>query len=170
MLRLHKTYLTVLSCVLLAPSWVPAQPTNSDTVALLQDAMYLFNRYEEVVPGLNIDGWNTDAKTRRNSNELRAKTSEAVEQEKRRVSVMLNNRLWTSGELLDVYAQLVGVGMYLSHTSNQTFEHGDAHEAAELSNLGNKVDVTAFKVYANLRVMLTQQESRLASCNAKGKK
>jgi hypothetical protein len=147
--------------LLLAPILAAQQRPTLE--AILDDASYVFNRYDELTTGVICDSWKVDDSLKRTcKRELRAIASN-VEDTKvilRRASKSSNPELV---DLLDIYSELNEVGGHLDELSNNLGSFTSV-SGVPYSEAAAKANVLAANLYLVLRRGLLTQSEKVRGC------
>jgi hypothetical protein len=165
-----KAWLSILVIVALSnPSLTSAQDSASnDLNTMLRDASYIFNRFEEVSAGLQVQiDMNYPVGIRKSSKGALSGTLGNVATEKVALNALLGHSKVPSADLLDVYIELVEVERELNDESTNNANWGDQQLAVDLAQLGSKTAVLGARVAMALRSQIVAQELQLASCTQK---
>jgi len=141
-------------------------PTSLD--AMLRDAAYVLNRYDEATTGLDvaIDGWKIPDSLKRSLQDASHAVRRGVEREKPVLNSLLARNKVPTAELFDVYDELQMVASDLDATSSGFENFGDNEPAAlELAKLSSKVRVLGANIGTVLRAQIASQEEQLATCS-----
>ncbi len=155
--------------VLCVPNLASAQRSSDDLNTLLRDSEYVFNRFEEVSPGMSvdIDKWNAPDELKKSAESALSSILRNVEVEKPALDAVLGKTDVSSTDLLDVYAEMVEVASELGSGSEEEAIFGGGESSRELSQLGSKATVLGAKIGVALRLQIADQELKLASCSRK---
>jgi hypothetical protein len=143
------------------------QGQKEDLRTLLQDASYVFNRFDEEATGLQveIDHWNVDASSKKNFKEEVSAVLRDVDVIKPTLSQLLSKSQVSSVDLLDVYAEVAEVGSEVQGQASNESNWGGAAKAIELAQLGAKATVLSAHIEVLLRHQIIVQERQLEVCS-----
>jgi hypothetical protein len=148
--------------LLLAPTLEAQQRPTLET--MLDDASYVFNRYDELTTGVICDSWKVDDSLKRTcKQELRSIASnvEHVKVVLRRASKSSNPELV---DLLDIYSELDEVSGHLYELSNN-LDSFTSVSGVPYSEAAAKANILAANLYLVLRLGLITQSEKVRDCN-----
>jgi hypothetical protein len=160
--------LLLLSCV---PSLASAQSEQHDLKTLLQDSSYLFNRYEEITSGMEvqIDSWVIPKSLKTNMKLGLSLEAGTLSTEKPKLTALLSQTDVSASDLLDVYSEVEDISNHLSDQSTSFERFGnDEGKAIDLAKLGAKAGMLAQNLEFVLAEKIIDLESQLSSCKVKG--
>lgn len=168
----------VFCCVVLlvAPPFTSGQDTATlgqdnakDLKSLLQDAAYVFNRYEDLSANLRvqIDDWKVPPSFRTGTKEELDAISKNESNEKPRLYRLLKANKVSATSLFDVYSELIECATELQAQATNANEFGeDQNLAMDLAQVGARADLLSAKIGSILRLKILMQDAELASCSA----
>jgi hypothetical protein len=162
--------LLVLFASLVFPMFASAQSGQYELKTLLQDASYVFNRFDETTTGLStqIDEWNLPESSKSLFKRELSAVVMNVNTEKPKLNALLLKNDVSVGDLFDVYSEVTDVSAELSgQSSNFSIWAKDSSKAIELAQLGAKANVLAAKIGFVLRMKIQVQEDQMQACSNK---
>jgi hypothetical protein len=138
---------------------------SNDLNTLLRDASYIFNRFEEMSFGVEVQiDTNYPANIRKVTKEALSDTLANVEVEKLALNALLGHSKVSSVDLLDVYTEMVDVSSELEIESSNSSNWGDQKLGTDLAQLSAKASVLGAKLAVAIKSQITAQELQLVSC------
>jgi hypothetical protein len=164
-----KAWLSILVIVALSnPPLTSAQDSASnDLNTLLRDASYIFNRFEELSAGIEMQSTHYPVEVRKSSKGALSGVLGNVATEKPALNALLGHSKVSSVDLLDVYTEVVEVTSELDAESTNNVNWGDEKLGLDLAQLSSKAAVLGAKLAVTLRSQIEFQELQLASCTQK---
>ncbi|MGH9496688.1 MAG: hypothetical protein ACRD3B_16945 [Candidatus Sulfotelmatobacter sp.] len=156
-----------LLLVLAVPFSRAQNQQGDDLKALLQDASYVLNRFEEVTTGLDvtIDDFKAPASLKRSLKGALASVRKSVEIEKPELNAALAKKNISMADLFDVYDELLAVAGYLEGTSSDLSNWGSDNEALEFEKLGARARNLGTDLGVALRSKIAEDEAQLSACS-----
>jgi hypothetical protein len=150
-----------------AQNQTQVQGQENDLRTLLQDASYVFNRFDEEATGLQvaIDRWNLDASSKVTFKKEVSAVLQNVNSLKPTLNQLLSKNQVSSTDLFDIYSQVAEVGAESFGQASNVSNWGEAAKAIELANLGSKATVLSANIGAVLRHQIVVQERQLEACS-----
>jgi hypothetical protein len=149
--------------LLLDPALEAQQRPTLET--MLDDASYVFNRYDELTTGVTCDSWKVDDSLKRTCKQELRLIASNVENTKvilRRASKSSNPELV---DLLDIYSELNEVGAHLDELSNNLGSFTSVN-GVPYSEAAAKANVLAANLYLVLRRGLLTQTEKVRDCKS----
>lgn len=137
------------------------QPPTLET--MLGDATYMFNRYDELIAGVNCDGWKAPESLKHTCKDEARLITQNVQSAK---SVVTRAAKAKNAELLDlfnVYAELQEISGHLSELSANIPNFAD-QDGVPYAQAGSKAEVLAANLSNEIRARLVVQQARLEHC------
>ena len=131
-----KAWLSILLIVVLSnPRLTSGQDrASNDLNTLLRDASYIFNRFEEVSAGAEVQiDTKYPVEVRKSSKGALSGVRGNVETEKVALNALLDHATVSSADLLDVYTELVEVTSELTAVSYEISDWGDQKLGMDLA-------------------------------------
>jgi len=160
----------VLLILFVLPLFAAAQSAQRDLKTLLQDAAYVFNRFEETTAGRDaeIDNWSVPASSKMLFKRELSGVAKNVSSEKPRLNALLGKNDVSSTDLFDVYSEVIAVASELFGQSSNYLNWGnDPAKGIELAQLGSKAEMLGADISVILRMKIKAQEAQLATCSNK---
>jgi hypothetical protein len=162
-----KALLTIILCLAAKP--ISAQQEAPTLETMLSDAGYVFNRYEELVTGIDCDSWNvSDSMKRTCRGELKS-----IGENVRSVKPILARLSSTKGDnlvaLFDVYRELNEVASHLGELSTNVPDFTQNGDGKPYVLASSKTLILAAHLGNEIELRLVNQQSVLARCEPKAK-
>lgn len=159
--------LVLLSSVL---PFATAQGEQRDLKTLLQDSAYLFNRYEEITSGMEIqiDDWNIPKSLKASMKQGLSLTALSLSTEKPKLNALLSQTDVSASDLFDVYSEVEDLTSRLSDQSDNFEKFGnDEQKAMDFAKLSAKAGMLAENLRFVLAVKIIDLEHQVDICKIK---
>ena len=135
---------------------------------MLSDAGYVFNRYEELVTGLDCDEWKVSDSFKRTCKS----EAEVIERSVKQAKITLLNVTKAKNEdlvgLFEIYKELIEVAGHLSDLGSQLGDFTQ-RDGVPYAQAGSKALILAANLGNEIELRLALEQAELKRCQSKNK-
>jgi hypothetical protein len=134
-----------------------SKPNSLPTLeTMLSDAIYMFNRYDELIAGVNCDGWKAPESLKHTCKDEVRLIAKNVQSAK---PVVIRAAKAKNAE----YAELQEISGHLSELSANVSNFAD-QDGVPYAQAGSKAEILAANLNNEIRARLIAQQTRLEHC------